>query len=161
VLELAASKAGYGKALPDGHAHGIAVHFSFNSYVAMVIEASMQAGLPKVHKVTVAVDCGSTINPDTVRAQLEGATGFALTTTLYSEITLREGRVEQSNFHDYTMLRIGEMPVVDVHIVPSEQPPTGVGEPGVPPLAPALGNALFKLTGKRVRRLPIRVGDLR
>ncbi len=161
VLELAAAKAGYGKPLPTGHAHGLAVHFSFNSYAAMVLEVSLEGGLPKVHKATCAVDCGSTINPDTVKAQLEGAVGFALTAALYSEISLADGRVQQSNFHDYRMLRIGEMPVVDVHIVPSELPPTGVGEPGVPPVAPALGNALFRLLGKRVRRLPVRAEDLR
>ncbi len=161
VLELAAAKAGYGKPLPDGHAHGIAVHFSFNSYVAMVVEASMKDGAPRVHKVTCAVDCGRTINPDTVRAQLEGAVGFGLTAALYSEITLRDGRVEQSNFHDYRMLRIHEMPEVDVHLVPSDAPPTGVGEPGVPPVAPALCNALFRITKRRIRRLPIRVEDLR
>ena len=161
VLELAAAKAGWGRALPAGHAHGLAVHFSFNSYVAMVVEASLIDGRPRVHEVTCAVDCGRTINPDTVQAQLEGAVGFALTTALHSAITLREGRVEQSNFHDYRLLRIHEMPKVAVHVVPSELPPTGVGEPGVPPIAPALCNALFKLTGKRIRSLPIRAEDLR
>ncbi|MCC6782382.1 MAG: xanthine dehydrogenase family protein molybdopterin-binding subunit [Planctomycetes bacterium] len=161
VLELAAAKAGWGRALPAGHAHGLAVHFSFNSSVAMVVEASLIDGRPRVHEVTCAVDCGRTINPDTVQAQLEGAVGFALTTALHSAITLREGRVEQSNFHDYRLLRIHEMPKVAVHVVPSELPPTGVGEPGVPPIAPALCNALFKLTGKRIRSLPIRAEDLR
>lgn len=161
VLELAAKQAGYGSPLPAGHAHGVAVHFSFNTYVAMVLEASMADGWPKVHKVTVAVDCGSTINPDTVKAQLQGAVGFGLTAALYSEISLQDGRVQQSNFHDYRLLRIHEMPSVDVHIVASEAPPTGVGEPGVPPVAPALGNAIFRLTGKRVRRLPLRPEDLR
>ncbi|MGE0144242.1 MAG: molybdopterin cofactor-binding domain-containing protein [Planctomycetota bacterium] len=161
VLELAATKAGYGRELPRGQAHGIAVHFSFNSYVAMVVLASIENGWPRVHEVTCAVDCGRTINPDTVVAQLEGAVGFALTTAFYSAITLRDGRVEQSNFHDYRLLRIHEMPRVSVHIVPSALPPTGVGEPGVPPLAPALCNALFRLTGKRIRSLPIRAEDLR
>ncbi len=137
------------------------MHFSFNSYVAMVLEASLLDGWPKVHKVTCAVDCGSTINPDTVKAQLEGAVGFALTTALYSEISLADGRVQQSNFHDYRLLRIQEMPAVEVHIVASDQPPTGGGEPGLPPVAPALANALFFLTGKRIRRLPIRAEDLR
>lgn len=161
VLELAVAQAGWGKPLSAGHAHGIAVHFSFNTYVAMVVEASIADGWPKVHKVTVAVDCGTTINPDTVKAQLEGAVGFGLTSALYGEIALRDGRVQQSNFHDYRLLRIHEMPSVDVHLVPSAAPPTGVGEPGVPPVAPALCNALFRLTGKRVRRLPIRPEDLR
>jgi len=161
VLDLAAEKAGYGKALPSGHAHGIAVHFSFNTFVAMVAEVSMEDGWPKVHRVTVAVDCGTTINPDTVKAQLEGAVGFGLTTALYSEIELAEGRVVQSNFHDYPLLRMNEMPAVDVHLVASEAAPTGVGEPGVPPVAPALCNAIFRLTGKRVRSLPLRKEDLR
>jgi len=161
VLNLAAEKARYGQPLPAGHAHGIAVHFSFASWVAMVAEVSMQAGWPKVHRVTVAVDCGRTINPDTVRAQLEGGVGFALGTMLYDAITIAEGRVQQTNFHDYKLLRIGEMPAVDVHVVPSDEPSTGVGEPGVPPLAPAVANALFRLTGKRIRRLPLRAEDLR
>lgn len=161
VLNLAAREAGYGKPLPKGRVHGVAVHFSFNSYVAMVLEASMEEGWPRVHRVTVAVDCGTAINPDTVKAQLEGAVGFGLTAALYSEISLADGRVQQSNFHDYRLLRIHEMPAVDVHLVPSSAPPTGVGEPGVPPVAPALGNAIFRLTGKRVRRLPVRAEDLR
>jgi isoquinoline 1-oxidoreductase beta subunit len=154
VLELAAAKAGWGKPLPAGRAHGVAVHFSFQTWVAIVLEASVANGWPKVHRATVAVDCGRTINPDTVKAQLEGAVGFALTAALYGAITLADGRVEQSNFHDYRLLRIHEMPAVDVHVLPSEQPSTGVGEPGVPPVAPALANAWFALTGKRVRRLP-------
>jgi len=161
VLELAAAKAGYGKPLPKGRAHGLAVHFSFASYVAIVLEVSFADGKVAVHKATVAVDCGRTINPNTVQAQLEGALGFGLGTALHSEITLKDGRIEQSNFHDYPLLRIGEMPVVEVHVVPSEEPSTGVGEPGVPPVAPALGNALFALCGKRIRRLPLRAEDLR
>jgi isoquinoline 1-oxidoreductase beta subunit len=161
VLDLATEKAGYGKKLPAGHAHGAALHFSFRTYVAVVLEVSIENGWPRVHKATCAVDCGRTINPNTVRAQLEGAVGFALTAALYGEISLRDGRVVQSNFHDYRMLRIHEMPAVDVHVVPSEAPSTGVGEPGVPPVAPALGNALFHLTGKRIRRLPVRAEDLR
>ncbi len=161
VLELAAARSGYGKPLPEGRAHGFALHFSFHTYVAIVLEVSLENGWPRVHKATCAVDCGQTINPDTVMAQLEGAVGFALSAALYSEITLQDGRVQQSNFHDYRLLRIHEMPAVEVHLVPSGAPPTGVGEPGVPPVAPALGNALFRLTGKRIRRLPIRPEDLR
>lgn len=160
VLNLAAEKAGYGKQLPAGHAHGLAVHFSFNSYAAVVLEVSLVDGFPKVHRATAVIDCGRTINPDTVKAQLEGAVGFALTAALYSDISLQNGSVQQSNFNDYRLLRIHEMPAVDVHIVPSEEPSTGVGEPGVPPVAPALGNALFQLVKKRVRRLPIRAEDL-
>jgi isoquinoline 1-oxidoreductase beta subunit len=161
VLELAAKQAGWGTPAPAGRARGLAVHFSFESYVAMVAEASLDQGRPRVHRVTCAVDCGRTVNPNTVAAQLEGAVGFALTAVLYGAITLKEGRVQQSNFHDYRMLRIHEMPEVAVHIVPSEEPSSGVGEPGVPPLAPAVCNALFALTGKRIRRLPIQAEDLK
>jgi isoquinoline 1-oxidoreductase beta subunit len=160
VLERAAQEAGWGTPLPAGRARGVAVHESFNSYVAHVAEVSVEHGLPRVHRFTTAVDCGRVVNPDTVKAQLEGAVGFGLTSALYSAITLKDGRVEQSNFHDYRMLRIHEMPAVDVHIVESTEASTGVGEPGVPPVAPALCNALFALTKKRIRRLPIRAEDL-
>lgn len=159
VLDLAAERAGYGKPLPKGRAHGLAAHFSFETYVAVVLEVSIEEKWPRIHRATVAVDCGRTINPDTVKAQLEGALGFALGTALYSEIALRDGRVVQSNFHDYKLLRQKEMPFVDVHIVPSTEPSTGVGEPGVPPVAPALTNALFALTKKRLRRLPLKPED--
>lgn len=161
VLEAAASKAGWDQQPPAGRARGIAVHFSFESYVAAVAEVSCTDGVPRVHKVTLAIDCGRIVNPDTIKAQLEGAVGFGLTATLFSQITLQDGRVEQSNFHDYRMLRIGEMPQVEVVIVDSQEPSTGVGEPGVPVIAPAVCNALFALTGKRVRRLPVRGEDLR
>lgn len=161
VLERAAREAGWGERPPEGRARGLAVHHSFESYVAMVAEVSLQDGKPRVHRVTVAVDCGRVVNPDTVEAQLQGAVGFGLTAALYGEISLVEGRVQQSNFHDYRMLRMHEMPAVAVHVVPSEEHSTGVGEPGVPPVAPALCNALFALTGKRVRRLPLREEDLR
>ena len=160
VLALAAEQSGWDTPCPAGCARGIAVHESFNSCVAVVLEVALERGWPKVHKATVAVDCGRTINPDTVQAQLQGAVGFALTTALYSGITLKDGRIEQSNFHDFRLLRVHEMPVVSVHVVPSDAPPTGIGEPGVPPVAPALCNALFRLTGKRVRRLPIQKEDL-
>jgi len=113
-----------------------------------------------VHRVVCAVDCGYVINPETVRAQMEGGIIFGLTAALKSEITLKDGRVEQSNFYDYPMLRIFESPEIEVHIVPSAASPTGVGEPGVPPVASALANAIFAACGKRVRRLPIRAGDL-
>lgn len=161
VLELAAARAGWGQPPPAGRARGLALHHSFESTVAMVAEVALESGRPRVHRVTCAVDCGRVVNPDTVEAQLQGAVGFGLTAALYGEISLRDGRVQQSNFHDYRMLRMHEMPAVDVHLVPSEQPSTGVGEPGVPPVAPALCNALFALTGKRIRRLPIRPEDLR
>jgi isoquinoline 1-oxidoreductase beta subunit len=113
----------------------------------------------KVHRVVCAIDCGQVVNPDTVKAQVEGAIAFGLTAALHGEITFKDGRVEQSNFHDYPMLRIDEMPEVEVHIAPSTEAPSGVGEPGVPPIAPAVANALFALTGRRVRRLPIRLED--
>jgi isoquinoline 1-oxidoreductase beta subunit len=161
VLELAAQKANWGSKLPAGVGRGIATHFSFDSYVAQVVEASVgKDGAVRVHRVVCAVDCGLVINPDTVVAQMEGGIIFGLTAALKSEITLKDGRVEQSNFYDYPMLRIYESPVIEVHIVRSTANPTGVGEPGVPPVAPALANAIFAACGKRVRRLPIRASDL-
>jgi isoquinoline 1-oxidoreductase beta subunit len=161
VLEMAAQKANWGSKLPAGVGRGIATHFSFDSYVAQVIEASVgKDGAVRVHRVVCAVDCGTVINPDTVKAQMEGGIIFGLTAALKTEITLRDGRVQQNNFYDYQMLRIFESPQIEVHIIPSTESPTGVGEPGVPPVAPALANAIFAATGKRVRRLPIRVSDL-
>jgi len=160
VLELAAQKANWGSKLPPGVGRGIATHFSFDSYVAQVVEASVEKGAVKVHRVVCAVDCGLVINPDTVKAQMEGGIIFGLTAALKTEITLKDGRVEQGNFHDYQMVRMFESPEIEVHIVPSGANPTGVGEPGVPPVAPALTNAIFAATGKRVRRLPIRESDL-
>jgi isoquinoline 1-oxidoreductase beta subunit len=161
VLNLAAQKAGWGRALPKGIGRGIATHFSFDSYVAQVIEASVEKnGNVRVHRVVCAVDCGRVVNPDTVKAQMEGGINFGLTAALKTEITLENGRVQQSNFNDYPMLRMFEAPSIEVFIVPSEEKPTGVGEPSVPPVAPALSNAIFAATGKRVRRLPIRTSDL-
>lgn len=155
VLELAAEKAGWGKIkLPAGHAYGVAVHQSFDSYVAEVAEVSVQAGKIRVHKVVAAVDCGMVVNPDGVVQQLESAIVYGLSAALHGAITLEKGRVVQSNFHDYAPLRFSEMPVVEVHILPSEAPPTGIGEPGTPPIAPAVANAVFALTGKRLRRMP-------
>jgi isoquinoline 1-oxidoreductase subunit beta len=161
VLNLAAQKAGWGKPLSKGIGRGIATHFSFDSYVAQVIEASVEKnGSVRVHRVVCAVDCGRVVNPDTVKAQMEGGINFGLTAALKTEITLENGRVQQSNFNDYPMLRMFEAPSIEVFIVPSEEKPTGVGEPSVPPVAPALSNAIFAATGKRVRRLPIRPSDL-
>ncbi len=159
VLALAASKAGWGTPLEREtgvrRGRGIAVHESFNSVVAQVAEVSVKAdGRFKVDRVVCAVDCGLAINPDIVRAQMEGGIGFGLSAALHSAITLKAGRVEQSNFHDYPLLTIAEMPRVEVHILPSTANPTGVGEPGVPPIAPAVANALFAATGKRLRSLP-------
>jgi len=157
VLDLAAQKAGWGKPLPKGRWRGVAVHESFNSYVAEVAEISIADGKPKVERVVCAVDCGVAVNPDMVRAQMESGIIFGLSAALYGEITLDQGRVVQSNYHDYSILRINETPKIEVHIVPSSAKPTGVGEPGVPPIAPAVANAVFAATGKPVRRLPIRI----
>jgi len=162
VLELVAEKAGWGNALPAGRGRGIAVHESFGSYVAHVAEVSVSdAGKVRVHRVVVAIDCGPVVNPDTIAAQLEGGTVFGLTAALYGEITFEKGRVKQRNFHDYPLLRIDEMPVVEAHIVPSTDKMGGVGEPGVPTIAPAVANAIFAVTGKRLRRLPIRADDFK
>lgn len=159
VLQLAAEKADWGSDLPQGWGRGIAVHESFNSYVAEVAEVSTQLdGSFKVERVVCAVDCGVAINPDIIRAQMEGGIGFGLSPTLMSEITLDQGQVVQSNFHNYEVLRYEQMPTVEVHIVPSTEPPTGVGEPGTPPIAPAVANALAAATGQRYHRLPIRTG---
>jgi len=155
VLQLAASKAGWGKKkLPAGHALGVAVHESFHSYVAEVAEVSLENGKIRIHRVVAAVDCGMVINPDGVQQQLESAIVYGLSAALHGAITLDKGRVMQSNFHDYAPLRFSEMPQVEVHIVQSNLPPSGIGEPGTPPIAPAVANALFTLTGKRLRRMP-------
>ena len=155
VLELAAQKAGWGTPLPAGHARGIAVHASFGSFCAQVGEVSIQDRAITVHRVVCAVDCGRAINPETIRAQMEGGIVFGLSAALYGQVTMKRGRVQQSNFHDYPVLRFNSMPVVEVHIVPSTAPPSGIGEPGTPLMAAVLGNALFALTGQRVRSLPL------
>jgi len=156
ALELVAEKAGWGTPLPKGRGRGIAVHESFDSFVAEVAEVTVQPdGNFKVDRVVCAVDCGVAVNPNVIEAQMQGGIGFGLAAALHGKITLKDGRVEQSNYADYPLLRIGEMPQIEVHIVPSEARPTGVGEPGVPPIAPAVANALYAATGKRVRDLPI------
>ena len=162
VLERAVKEAGWGGPVPEGHAQGLAVHRSFGTFVAQVAEVSVGAeGEVRVHRVVCAVDCGTVTNPDTVKAQMEGGIVFGLTAALYGAITLKDGRVEQRNFDDYPMLTMKEMPKVEVHILPSNAPPTGAGEPGVPPIAPAVTNAVFALTGKRIRKLPIRPEELK
>ena len=162
VLEVAAEKAGWGKPLPAGVFRGIAVAQSFGSYVAEVAEVSVAAdGTPTVHRVVAAVDCGMVVNPTIIERQIEGAIVFGLTAALYGKITLKDGRVEQGNFHDYPMLRANEMPKVEVHIVKSSEKPGGIGEPGTPPIAPAVGNAIFAATGKRLRSLPFDTAQLK
>jgi isoquinoline 1-oxidoreductase subunit beta len=161
TLNLAVENSGWGTPLPTGRARGVAVHHSFESVVAHVVEASIEDGKPRVHRVVSAIDCGFAVNPMTVEAQVQSAIVFGLSAALYGAISFKDGRVEQSNFHDYPVLRMNEMPRVEVHIVPTRERPTGVGEPGTPPIAPALANALFALTGKRIRRLPIAPEDLR
>ena len=164
VIELAADKSNWHQPLPAGRGHGIAAASGWGSYVAQVAEVSCDSstGSIRIHRVTCAIDCGTAINPLGVKAQMEGAINFGLAAALKSAITVNRGRVEQSNFHDYEVLRMSDAPAeIDVHIVPSTDPPGGCGEPGVPPIAAALGNAIFAATGKRVRRLPIRAADLR
>jgi len=154
VLKLAADKAGWGKPRRAGVAQGIAVHESFDTFVAQVADVSMRDGKIKVERVVCAVDCGVPVNPDVIRAQMEGCIGFGLSALYYSEVEIKAGRAAQRNFDTYRALRIHEMPKVEVHIVQSTEKPTGVGEPGLPPLAPAVANAVAKLGGPRVRRLP-------
>ena len=156
VLDRAARLARWGEPAPEGRARGIALFRSFGTYVAQVVEASVEAGEIRVHQVVCAVDCGQVVNPDIVRDQIEGGVIFGLTAALYGDITFKDGQVQQSNFHDYPLMRHDQRPEVVVEIVDSNQAPTGVGEPGVPPVIPALGNALFALTGQRQRRLPLK-----
>ena len=161
VLKLATEKAGWGLSLARGKAgekrgRGVAVHESFNTVVAQVAEVTVSSdGKFRVDRVVCAVDCGVAVNPDVVRAQMEGGIGFGLAAALHSAITLKDGVVEQSNFHQYPPLRINEMPKVEVHIVASTEKPTGVGEPGTPVIAPAVANAIAAATGKRLRSLPL------
>ena len=163
VLELAAAKAGWGTPLAPGKAgekrgRGIAVHESFNTFVAQVAEVTVKDNTIRVDRVVCAVDCGVVVNPDVVRAQMEGGIGFGLSAALYGRISLKDGVVEQSNFHDYQVLRINEMPAIEVHIVPSTEKPSGVGEPAVPVIAPAVANAVAAATGQRIRTLPFKLG---
>jgi isoquinoline 1-oxidoreductase beta subunit len=166
VLELAAAKAGWGKPLPKGRAgerrgRGMAVHESFNTFVAQVADVTVKRdGSFKIDRIVCAVDCGVAVNPDVIRAQMEGGIGYGLSAALHGAITLKDGAVEQSNFHDYVPLRIDEMPAIEVHIVPSNEKPSGVGEPATPVIAPAVANALFSATGKRLRKLPFDLGVL-
>lgn len=155
VLKMAAKNANWGKPLPEGHAYGLSVHYSFYSYVASVVEISMIKNKVKVHNVYTVIDCGQTVNRDTIKAQMEGAAIFGMSLAFYGKITAKNGAIEQSNYSDYKMIRINEVPKVHVEIVESTEIPTGVGEPGVPVIAPAIVNAIFKLTGKRYYNLPL------
>jgi isoquinoline 1-oxidoreductase beta subunit len=155
VLQLAADKAQWGKPLPAGRARGVALHESFGSIVAEMAEVSLLGGKPRVHRVVCAVDCGTVVNPDTVAQQMESAVIFGLTAALYGKIDIKDGVVQQTSFPNYPMVMLAEAPVVETWIVPSTRSPGGVGEPGVPPLAPAVANALFVLTKKRARQLPL------
>ena len=160
VLNLAVEKANWKAPLPDGHALGVAVHESFGSYVAQVAEVSQDNLAIRVHRVVCAVDCGIAVNPQGIAAQMESGITFGLGFTLYSKLTFKNGQVEQSNYHDYQVLRLNEMPVVEVHIVPSSDKPGGIGEVGVPPVAPAVANAVFALTGQRLRELPLQLSGV-
>lgn len=160
VLNLVAEKSGWGKPLPKGRYRGIAVVEAFSTYVAEVAEVSVDKDGVKVHKVTVALDCGRVVNPNIIRQQAVGGVVFGLTQTLKGEITIDKGRVQQANFDTYEPLRMNEMPEVEVHIVSSDEKPTGMGEPAVPPVAPAVCNAIFAATGKRIRRIPVKPEDL-
>jgi isoquinoline 1-oxidoreductase beta subunit len=155
VLQLAADKAGWRKALPAGRFRGIACFGCFSSYMAEVAEISMENDVPRVHRVVAAVDCGQVVNPSIMEQQIQGGIVYALSNALRAKITIEKGRVVQGNFDDYPPLRMDETPVVEVYAVPSTEPPTGIGEPSVPPLAPALCNAIFAATKKRIRELPI------
>ncbi|POA35625.1 MULTISPECIES: xanthine dehydrogenase family protein molybdopterin-binding subunit [unclassified Pseudomonas] len=160
VLNLAVEKANWKAPLPAGHALGVAVHESFGSYVAQVAEVSQDNLKIRVHRVVCAVDCGVVVNPASIAAQMESGITFGLGFTLHSKLTFKDGKVVQSNYHDFQVLRLNEMPVVEVHIVPSTEKPGGIGETGVPPTAPAVANAVFALTGQRLRELPLQLAGV-
>ncbi len=160
VLKLAAEKAGWGSPLPNGVARGIAGYYSFETYTAAVAEVSVKNGVPKIHRLVYAVDCGRPVNPEGIRAQVEGAAIYGLSAALHDAITIKGGRVVQSNFNDYQMPRIADAPKTEIYIVPSKEEPTGIGEPGLPVVAASVCNAIYTLSKKRIRRLPIRAEDL-
>ena len=155
VLQRAAQEAGWGRPLPAGRARGVALHGSFGSIVAMVAEVSLSAGKPRVHRITTAIDCGTAVDPGVVRQQVESAAMFGLAAALHGRIDIHDGVVQQRNFPDQPLVTLADTPAIDVHVIASEAAPAGVGEPGVPPLAPAVANALYALTGRRLRELPL------
>jgi len=155
VLKIAAKNAEWGKKLPEGHAYGLAVHYSFYTYVASIVEVSVINNKLKVHNIYTAIDCGTFVNRNTIKAQLEGAAVFGMSLAFYGKITAKNGAIEQNNYHDYKMVRINDTPNVHVEIVESSEKPTGVGEPGVPVIAPAIVNAIYQVTGKRYYNLPL------
>jgi isoquinoline 1-oxidoreductase beta subunit len=162
VLDLAAEKAGWDEKLPAGVGRGVSLQAVFGSYMAQVAEVEVSdAGAVRVRRVVCAVDCGTVVNPNTVQAQVQGAIIFGITAALYGEITVKDGRVEQTNFDTYQMLRMNETPAIDVHIVQSSEPPGGMGEPGTSAIVPAIANAVFAATGKRLRKMPIDAALLR
>lgn len=159
VLNLVAERFGWGRKAAAGRGQGIAVHQSFGSFCAQAVEISIEHDEIRVHRVVCAIDCGIPVNPDNIKAQMEGAIVFGLSAALFGQISIKEGRVQQSNFHDYRVLRMNEMPQIEVHVLPSTEGPGGVGEPATPPVAPAVANALFALTGQRLRELPLRLSS--
>ena len=162
VLDLAAEKAAWGRPLPEGHGRGVSVQHAFGSYLAQVAEVAVsKEGEVRVQRVVCAVDCGMTVNPDTVKAQMEGGIIFGITGALFDEITIKDGRVEQNNFNDYRILRINDAPMVEVYLVKSTESPGGIGEPGTSAITPAVTNAIFAATGKRIRKLPVKPDQLR
>jgi isoquinoline 1-oxidoreductase beta subunit len=161
VLNLAAEKAGWGSPLPAGRARGIAVHESFGSWVAQVAEVSIENNQIRVHRVVCAIDCGICVNPAGVAAQMESGIVYGLSAALYGRISMKDGRVEQSNFHNYPVLRIQEMPVIETYVLPSTEKSGGAGEPGTPPTAPAVANAVFALTKQRLRSLPFDLASVK
>jgi len=162
VLDLAAEKAGWGQPLPGGTGRGVSLQHVFATYMAQVAEVQVsKAGEVRVQRVTCAVDCGIAVNPDTIKAQIESAIIFGITAALYGQITLKDGRVEQSNFDNYQMLRIDQAPEIAVHILKSTQAPGGMGEAGTSLVVPAVANAVFAATGKRLRKMPIDASELK
>ena len=157
ALNLVAEKAGWSVAPAQGRGRGVAVHESFGSYLAQIAEVSVENGAIRVHRVVCAIDCGLAVNPEGVRAQMESGIAFGLGAALHSALSFKDGRVQESNYHDYQVLRLHEMPQVEVHIVPSTERMGGAGEPGTAPIAPAVANAVFALTGQRLRELPLRL----